>query len=213
MSTKVSHRFKELNLYSKLIGLVLLMLSIIMVENVYLVFILIGISIFISYLLKNFEALQLSIILIVVSMFYYAHPFLLIIVKLIMLYVFYLIAKDMTYNKEKIYLIDKLFYKSKSKGSIYLYLDSCYKNKCFNKNMNEFDDIDKYTRRKHSNYIVKQSLIKTNYDLQDISYRSKLSFYKFYNKKTTILNMKWGNLDNTVILISSLLFILVLIYK
>lgn len=213
MYTKVYHRLKELNLYSKLIGLILMMLSIIMVENVYLVFILIGISILISSILKNFEALQLSIILIVVSMFYYAHPFLLIIVKLIMLYVFYLIVKDMTYNKEKMYLIDKLFYVSKSKSSMDLYLDSCYKNNCFNNNMREFDDIDKSTRRKYSNYIVKQAEIKTSYDLQDINYRNRLSFYKFYNKKTTILNMKWGKLDNTILLVSTLLFILVLIYR
>ena len=213
MYTKACHRLKELNLYAKLIGIILMMLSIVLVENVHLVFTLIGMSILISYILRNFEALQLSIILIVVSMFYYAHPFLLIIVKLIMLYVFYLIVKDMTYNKEKMYLMDKLFYKNKSKNSMDLYLDSCYKNKCFNNNMKEFDDIDKYIRRKHSDYIVKQAVIKTSYDLQDINYRNKLSFYKFYNKKTTILNMKWGKLDNTIILVTSILFILVLIYR
>ena len=110
MYTKVCHRLKEINLYSKLTVLVLMMLSIILVENVYLVFTLIGISILVSYILRNFESLQLSIILIVISMFYYAHPFLLIIVKLIMLYVFYLISKDITYNKEKMYLMDTNIY-------------------------------------------------------------------------------------------------------
>jgi len=189
------------------------MLSILLVENVYLVFTLIGISILASYLLRNFEALQLSIILIIVSMFYYAHSFLLIIVKLIMLYVFYLIVKDVTNNKEKMYLIDKIFYRMKSKKINDLYLNTCFKNKCFNKNMKEYDDIDKYIRRKYSSYIVKQAEIKTSYDLQDINYRNKLSFYKFYNKKTTILNMKWGKLDNTIILVTTLLFILVLIYR
>jgi len=213
MYTKVCHRLKEINLYSKLIVLVLMMLSIILVENVYLVFTLIGISVLVSYILRNFESLQLSIILIVISMFYCAHPFLLIIVKLIMLYVFYLISKDMTYNKEKMYLIDKLFYRNKSKGSIKLYLDSCYKNKCFTNNIKEYDDIDKYMRRKYSSYIVKQAEIKTNYDLQDINYRNRLSFYKFYNKKTTILNMKWGKLDNIILFISTLIFILVLICR
>ena len=213
MYTKVCHRVKELNLFSKLIGIILMMFSILLVENVYLVFTLIGISILISYILKNFEALQLSIILIVISMFYYAHPFLLIIVKLIMLYVFYLIVKDVTYSKEKMYLIDKVFYKSKHKSTINLYLDSCYKNKSFNKNMSEFDDVDKYIRRKYSNYIVKQAEIKTNYDLQDINYRNRLSFYKFYNKKTTILNMKWGKLDNFILIGTSLMLLLVLIYR
>lgn len=213
MYTKVCHRVKELNLFSKLIGIILMMFSILLVENVYLVFTLIGISILISYILKNFEALQLSIILIVISMFYYAHPFLLIIVKLIMLYVFYLIVKDVTYSKEKMYLIDKVLYKSKHKSTINLYLDSCYKNKSFNKNMSEFDDVDKYIRRKYSNYIVKQAEIKTNYDLQDINYRNRLSFYKFYNKKTTILNMKWGKLDNFILIGTSLMLLLVLIYR
>lgn len=213
MYTKVCHRVRKLNLYSKLIGLFLMMMSIIVVQNVYLVFTLIGLSIIISLVLKNFEALQLSIILIVISMFYYAHPFLLIIVKLILLYVFYLIVKEMTYNKEKMYLIDKLFYKSKNKYINKLYLDSCYKNKCFSKNLNEFDDIDKYTRRKYSKYIVKQAEIKTHYDLQNINYRNKLSFYKFFNKKTTILNMRWGKLDSVIVLGTSLLFMLVLIYR
>lgn len=213
MYTKVFHSLKELNLYSKLIGLILMMLSIVMVENVYLVFVMIGISILISLLLRNFESLYLSIILIVVSMFYYLHPFLLIIVKLIMLYVFYLIVKDMTNNKEKMYLMDRLFYKSRHKQSMEMYLNTCYRNKCFNDNLSVFDNINKYTRRKYSNYIVKQAQIKSNYDLQDISYRNKLSFYKFYNKKTTILNMKWNRLDNTFLISTILIFILVLMYR
>lgn len=213
MYTKACHSLRNLNLYSKLIGFFLLMLSIIMVENVCLVFILIGLSIILSSMLKNFESLQLSIILIVVSMFYYLHPFLLIIVKLILLYVFYLMAKDMANKKEKMYLVDKLFYRSKHKQSMDLYLNTCFKNKCFNKNLNVYDDIDKCTRRKYSNYIVKQAEIKTSYDLQNINYRNKLSFYKYYNKKTTILNTNWGSADNTVLMISVLLFVLVLIYR
>ena len=153
MYTKVYHSLKELNLYSKLIGLILIMLSIMMVKNVYLVFSIIGISIIISALLRHFEALQLSIILIVISMFYYLHPFLLIIVKLIMLYVFYLIGKEMMNHKEKMYLMDKLFYKSKNKQSIDMYLNTCYKNRCFSDNLKVYDDIDTYTRRKYSKYI------------------------------------------------------------
>ena len=213
MYTKVCHRLNELNLFSKLIGIVLMMLSILFVENVYLVFTLIGISIFVSYVLRNFEALQLSIILIVISMFYYAHPFLLIFVKLIMLYVFYLIVKNLTYNKEKMYLIDKLFYRLKNRSIVNWYLESCYKKKCFNNNMKVFDDINKYTRRKYSNYIVKQANIKTNYDLQDINYRNRLSYYKFYNKKTTMLNMKWDKLDSFILFGTALIMILVLIYR
>ena len=213
MYTKVYHSLKELNLYSKLIGLILIMLSIMMVKNVYLVFSIIGISIIISALLRHFEALQLSIILIVISMFYYLHPFLLIIVKLIMLYVFYLIGKEMMNHKEKMYLMDKLFYKSKNKQSIDMYLNTCYKNRCFSDNLKVYDDIDKYTRRKYSKYIIKQSEIKTSYDIQDIFYRSKLSYYKFYNKKTTILNMKWNSVDNSFLIISFLIFILVCIYR
>ena len=213
MYTKACHSLRNLNLYSKLIGLFLLMLSIVMVENVYLVFVLIGLSIILSSMLKNFESLQLSIILIIVSMFYYLHPFLLIIVKFILLYVFYLIVKDMADKKEKMYLIDKLFYRSRHKQSMDLYLNTCYKNKCFNNNLNVYDDIDKYTRRKYSKYIVKQAEIKTSYDIQNINYRNKLSFYKYYNKKTTFLNMKWGSADNTVLMISVLLFVLVLMYR
>ena len=189
MYTKVYHSLKELNLYSKLIGLILIMLSIMMVKNVYLVFSIIGISIIISALLRHFEALQLSIILIVISMFYYLHPFLLIIVKLIMLYVFYIIGKEMMNHKEKMYLMDKLFYKSKNKQSIDMYLNTCYKNRCFSDNLKVYDDIDKYTRRKYSKYIIKQSEIKTSYDIQDIFYRSKLSYYKFYNKKEIIKSL------------------------
>jgi hypothetical protein len=213
MYTKVCHRLQELNLFSKLFGIVLMMLSILFVENVYLVFTLIAISILISYILRNFEALQLSIILIVISLFYYAHPFLLIIVKLLMLYVFYLIIKNLTYNKEKMYLIDKLFYRLKNRSIINLYLNACYKTKCFSNNMKTFDDINKYTRRKYSSYIIKQAEIKTNYDLQDINYRHSLSYYKFYNKKTSMLNMKWGKLDSFVLLGTSLIMLLVLIYR
>lgn len=213
MYTKVYNNLKDLNLYAKFISLLLITLSIIMVNNVYIVFGIISLSILISAILKNFEALQLSLILVVISMFYYLHPFLLIIVKLILLYVFYLIAKEMTSNKEKMYIIDKIFYKSKNKKSMQLYLDSCFKNKKFDKNMKVYDDIDKYTRRKYSNYIIKQSLIKTNYDLQDISYRNKLSFYKFYNKKTSILNMKWGNIDNTFMIVAFLIFVLAILYR
>lgn len=213
MYTKVYNNLKDLNLYAKFISLLLIMLSIIMVENVYIVFIIIGLSILISAILKNFEALQLSLILVVASMFYYLHPFLLIIVKLILLYVLYLIAKEMTNNKEKMYIVDKLFYKSRNKKSMQLYLDSCYKSKKFDNNMQVYDDIDKHARRKYSNYIVKQALIKTNYDLQDVSYRNKLSFYKFHDKKTSILNMKWGNVDNTFMIASILIFILTILYK
>lgn len=213
MFTKVCHSLKELNLYSKLIGLILMMLSIILVKNVYLVFALVVISIIVSAILKNFESLQMSIILIVIAMFYYLHPFLLILVKLLLLYVFYLNMKSMTRTKEKRYIIDKLFYRSKSKTAMNLYLNNCFKNKKFNNNLDVYNTIDKYTRRKYSKYIVNQALIKTNYDMQDIYYRSKLSFYKFYNKKTTILNMKWDNTDNTFLLLTILIFVLVLIYR
>jgi len=213
MYTKVCHKLNELNLFSKLFGIVLIMLSILFVENVCLVFTLIAISILTSYILRNFEALQLSIILIVISMFYYAHPFLLIIVKLIMLYIFYLIVKNLICNKEKTYLIDKLFYRFKNRSITNLYLNSCYKTRCFNNNMKEFDDINKYTRRKYSSYIIKQAEIKTHYDLQDINYRNRLSYYKFYNKKTSILNMKWGKLDTLVLCGTSFIMLLILIYR
>jgi len=213
MSTKMCNKIKESNLFSKLIGTIILVISIILVNNVYLVFALIGVSIFLSYILNNFESLQLSIILIVISMFYYAHPFLLIIVKLIMLYTLFLIVKDVTYDKEKMCFMDFVFYKNKSKLVNKIYFNTCFKTKLFNKNMNEFNDIDNYERRKYSAYIVKQAEMKTHYDLQDISYRNKLSFYKFYNKKTTILNMKWQFRDFTIIIISVLIFLFVLLCR
>ncbi len=213
MFTKVCHSLKELNLYAKLIGLLLMMISIILVNNAYLVFTLVGISIAISAILKNFESLQMSIILVIIAMFYYAHPFLLILVKVLLLYVFYLNMKSMTRPKEKRYIIDKLFYRSKSKTAMKVYLNNCFKNKKFNTNLNVYNTIDKYTRRKYSKYIINQSLIKTNYDMQDIYHRSKLSFYKFYNKKTTILDMKWSKSDNTFLLVTIFIFALVLIYR
>ncbi|MBQ7137007.1 MAG: hypothetical protein IJO43_03435 [Bacilli bacterium] len=130
-----------------------------------------------------------------------------------MLYTFFLMIKDVTYDKEKMCFMDIIFYKNRGKVANNMYLNTCFKNKLFNKNMDEFNDIDRYERRKYSSYIVKQAEIKTNYDLQDINYRSKLSFYKFYNKKTTILNMKWQVRDFIIIIISILIFLLVLLCR
>jgi len=210
MYTKVYHKLENLNLFSKLIGLILIVLSIPLVDRPLLVFCLIGLGILLSLLIRNYESLQLSIILIVISMFYYLHPFLLVIVKLILLYDFYLIIKTMTNNNEKRYIIDKFLYKDKSVASTKFYLNSCFKNKKFSQNMSVYDSIDKLTRRKYSSYIVKQAEIKTEYDLQDIYYRHKLSFYKLNDKKTTILDMKWDMVDNMFLLLNVMIFILVI---
>jgi len=210
MYTKVYHKLENLNLFSKLIGLILIVLSIPLVDRPLLVFCLIGLGILLSLLIRNYESLQLSIILIVISMFYYLHPFLLVIVKLILLYDFYLIIKTMTNNNEKRYIIDKFLYKDKSVASTKFYLNSCFKNKKFSQNMSVYDSIDKLTRRKYSSYIVKQAEMKTEYDLQDIYYRHKLSFYKLNDKKTTILDMKWDMVDNMFLLLNVMIFILVI---
>lgn len=213
MYTKVYHKLENLNLFAKLIGLILIALSIIFVDRPLLVFCLIGLSILLSFFVRNYEGLQLSIILIVVSMFYYLHPFLLVIVKLILLYVFALIVKNMTNNNEKRYIIDKFIYSNKSISSTKFYLNSCFKSKKFCQNMLPYDSIDNLTRRKYSGYIVKQAEIKTEYDLQDIYYRHKLSFYKINNKKTTVLDMKWNMWDNVFLIITIVLFIVVLLYR
>ena len=213
MYTKAYHKLGNLNLFSKLIGLILIVLSILLVDRPLLVFCLIGLGILLSMLIKNYESLQLSLLLIVISMFYYLHPFLLVIVKVILLYDFYLIIKTMTNNSEKRYLIDKMLYKDKSISSTKFYLNSCFKNKKFSQNMLVYDNIDKLTRRKYSSYIVKEAEKKTEYDLQDIYYRHKLSFYKLNNKKTTILDMKWDMLDNIFLILPSILFVLVLFYR
>lgn len=213
MYTKAYHKLENLNLFSKIIGLILIVLSVLLVDRPLLVFCLIGFAILLSMLIKNYESLQLSMILIVISMFYYLHPFLLVIVKFLLLYDFYLIIKTMTNNNEKRYIIDKILYKDKSIASTKFYLNSCFKNKKFSRNMLVYDNIDKLTRRKYSSYIVKQAEIKTHYDLQDIYYRHKLSFYKLNDKKTTILDMKWDMLDNIFLILPSILFILVLFYR
>jgi len=210
MYTKVYHKLENLNLFSKLIGLILIVLSVLLVDRPLLVFCLIGLNILLSMLIRNYESLQLSIILIVISMFYYLHPFLLVIVKILLLYDCGLIIKTMTNNNEKRYIIDKFLYKDKSRASTKFYLNSCFKNKKFSRNMLVYDNIDKLTRRKYSSYIVKQAEIKTNYDLQDIYYRHKLSFYKLNDKKTTILDMKWDMLDNMFLLLNVMIFILVI---
>ena len=210
MYTKVYHKLKDLNLFAKLIGLILIILSIFFVDRPLLVFCLIGLSVVLSVLVKNYESLQLSIILIVISMFYYLHSFLLLVVKLLLLYIFSQIIKSMTNNNEKRYIVDKVLYKDKSITTTRFYLNSCFKNKKFSQNMLAYDSIDRLTRRKYSNYIVKQAEIKTEYDLQDIYYRHKLSFYKLGNKKTTILDMKWSMWDNIFLIGTVILFVLVL---
>lgn len=212
MSTKAYPNLKNLNFYVKLIVIILFLLSIIFVNNTYLILSLITIFIITSFLLKHYKALQMSIMLIIVFMFYYLHPFLLIVVKTLLLYILYLIVKDLVNIKERKYLFDKVFYRFK--GNINkLYVGSNYKNRVFLNNMNVYNDMDKFTRRKYSEYLVKQALMKTSYDMQDISYRNTLSYYKYSNKKGSILNMKWGSMDNTCLLISILLFVLVLFYR
>ena len=213
MCIKVYRRLENLNLFAKLIGLILIVLSILFVDRPLLVFSLIGLNILLSFILKNYESLQLSIILVVISMFYYLHPFLLVIVKLLLLYSFYLIIRNMTNNNEKRYIIDKVLYKDKSIKSTKFYLNSCFKNKKFSQNMWSFDSIDKLTRRKYSSYIVKEAEKKTSYDLQDIYYRHKLSFYKIDDNKTTILDMKWDIWDSVFLLIAIILFVLVLLNR
>ena len=213
MYIKVYHKLENLNLFAKLIGLILIALSIFFVDNPLLVFCLIALSILFSFLVRNYEGLQLSIILIVISMFYYLHPFLLVFVKLLLLYVFTLIVKSMTNNNEKRYIIDKVIYHNKSASATKFYLNSCFKNKKFCQNMLSYDSIDKITRRKYSKYIVKQAEIKTEYDLQDIYYRHKLSFYKMDSKKTTFLDMKWNMWDNIFLVSTIALFVVVLLCR
>ena len=68
------------------------------------------------------------------------------------------------------------------------------------------------TRRKYSNYIVNEALKKTNYDLEELNYRNTLSYYGYYKKRGSNLDMQWNNIDNTFLLIHVLIFILVIIY-
>ena len=213
MYTKVYLSLKNLNFYSKLLGLLFITLSILVASTSPLIVALILLEILLSFFLKDYKSLQMSIILIIVFMFYYLHPFLLIIVKGLLLYVNYLIAKDLIVIKERKYLFDKFFYKFKSKFFTRMYLSNNYKNYVFLNNMGVYNKINKVRRRKYSSYIIKQATMKTSYDLQDIAYRNKLSYYGFSNKKKPIVNMQWNNIDNTFLLVPIMIFILVIFYR
>ncbi len=213
MFTKAYPKLKDLNFYAKIIGIILMILSIVLVKNIYLIAALILVNIIISLLLKNYKSLQMAVILIIIFMFYYLHPFLLILVKGLLLYCVYLIVKDLISVKEHKYLFDRLFYWIKSPKVKKMYISSSYKKILFNNNMAVYDQLSNLTRRKYSNYLVKQAEIKTNYDMQDVNYRNMLSYYGFSRKKRTNLNFKWDTLDNTFLLFSILIFILVVIYR
>jgi len=213
MFTKAYRKLENLNIYFKTLSLLLLTISILFVNNFALVITIISILLVISYCFKDYESLQLSLILVLVSFFYYLHPFLLIIVKLMLFYNIYLVFKRMINKSEKRFLLDKIFYSIKTKKSMDIYLENCFKNQKFRKNLEVFNDMNYITKQQNINYIVKQAEIKTSYDLQDVYYRHKLSFYKFYNQKTSIMNFEYGVSDIVFIILSIVIVILAIITR
>ena len=195
-----------------MLGILFLFLSILLADTPFLMAIIIISFIILSFLLKDFNAIETSMLTIVMYMFYYLHPFLLIIVKILLLYILYLISKNLVTFNDKKHLFNMFFYRLNNSKTNKLYVINTYKKPLFINNINIFNHIDKLTRRKYSNYIVNEALKKTNYDLEELNYRNTLSYYGYYKKRGSNLDMQWNNIDNTFLLIHVLIFILVIIY-
>lgn len=204
---------KSLNLYNKLFSLIVMLIAIILADQFYIVFTLIIISLVMSILLKDYDGLQLVIISIIVSLFYYIHPFLLIFVKVVLVGIFFILTRSMISKKEKRFLLEKITYLVKGNKTFRFYLDHCYKKDLFNQNLCVYDNLDKYQRRKNSKYMISEVAKKTNLDMQDYATLNKIRFFGMFNKKTSMIKHSWNKDDNTLCLLSLLVFILVIIYR
>ncbi len=208
--------FSELNLFNKIISLICVLLSLCFVRNLIFIYVIIGAIILMTLLIKNYNALLYMIIPIVLSFFVngYNYTYMMIIIKMLIMIVHIFNILFIISSKERMYLLNALFYSGNKKARSFIFNRRYYK-KVKAKNKKNFLTVKEKLEPKimYSNYINNRIKENTKSELNDIYLINRIRFYNYYKVRKSMLKLSWINLDNTFLLVNVLLFVVIYLYR
>ncbi len=199
----------DINILSKAISLILVIISLIALQQPTFLVAFGLITLIIAFPLKN-----TSVIAMIAILFAIAANFIegiLWLPKLILLLVYLLLVKKFTKTSELRYLLEVTLYKFQSKQITFKILNIIYFFKQLRKNINIFDRLrDEYGMAKDFFYIrfsFKKAWKKTRYEMKEFIMMNDLRFYNYSKERTYIEKITWERWDTKYLLFHILIFI------
>ena len=207
------NKMMSVNLFNKILYLLVFSFSFIFAKNIYVLSFLIFMLLITSMFTKAFNAIDFILIAIVLLFYKDVYLVMLLISKiLLVIATIFVFFKSINREQERL-VLEKLFYFNTRN------CESLIK-KLYRKNVKYYNE-QKYIPFKsllspywyYSKYIKKQVKLKTDYEVRGVYLQSRLRFYGYYKKRTSLKKGTWKNIDNTALLLNVLVIILVIIWR
>jgi hypothetical protein len=209
----MSNKLVDVNLFNKILFLLVFSGSFIFAKNIYVLAFIFVILLIASIFSRAFNAIDLIIIAFILSFYRNVYLVMFIIARiLLVLATIYVFTASLSKEQKRL-VLEKIFYFNPRNGE--RLIKTLYK-----KNVKSYNK-QKYVPFKsllnpywyYSKYIKKQIKIKTDYEVREVYLYSRLRFYCYYRNRTNLKKGTWGNFDNTVLLLNVLVIIIAVIWR
>ena len=202
------------NILSKLIGLILFMITIIMVKN-YSLLILGSFTLMMISYSKN-KYLKLGITTFLLSIITTFFSFLNFPTKVLIIILYLLILKEFIKYLDLRYLIEVTLYRFNNKKITYKILYLVYFIRKLKINLSRIEDLRKdYDIKKdwyYKDFAFKQAYLKTKEDLKELMVINEFRFYNFSNQRTYIEKVVFEYWDSMYLISHILLLVFIVVY-
>lgn len=204
----------QVNIFSKLIGIILFLITIILLQNIALI-VLLSIGLFI--ISKNYKYISIySLITLLITILISFFPQILWISKMLVMINYIIIVNKITYVKDVRYLVEKTLYKFQNKKLTYNVLYKIYILKYMKKNYRKLNNlIDEYGLIKNYEtikFLHKKAYIKAKNEIEEVINIINLRFYNYSKERTYIDKPTWERWDNKYILVFLIILLFVIVY-
>ncbi|MDD6224133.1 MAG: hypothetical protein PUB18_03940 [bacterium] len=202
----------QLNVVSKIIALMMMIISIILAKMPILMII---IALILLYLAFNFKYLLIySLLILVLSISNIFYPLPMWIIKILMIFGYVVLVKKCTSSDELKYLLEVTIYKWKHKKITYYFLYQIYFFDHMRQNIEMLKKLkEEYGMpKKWSKFIIKKSYQKTKYGMQELMMINNLRFYNNSSKRTYLERQTWEIWDSIYLFLHTIFLIFIIMY-
>ncbi|HIT21558.1 MAG TPA: hypothetical protein IAB56_01115 [Candidatus Scybalousia intestinigallinarum] len=204
----------EVNIISKLISSLLVIISLLFLNSTALIVL---VSVILCFLSLEFKFIsKVGIIGVLLSILATFYPQFLGITKFIIFIEYIMLIKKVTDSSELRYILEVTLYKFQSKKITYHILYIIYFFRYLKKNMKLLDNLrEDYAIEKDFFYIrfsLKKALAKTKHEIHDLMEINELRFYNYTSKRTYIERPTWEKWDTNYLLFHIAVLIFAIIY-
>lgn len=203
----------DINIVSKAISLIIVVVSLIVLNQPTFLVALGLVSLVISFPFKNTSVISMIAVLFAIITNFVEG--ILWIPKVILLLVYLLLIKKFTKASELRYLLEVTLYKFQSKQITFKILNMIYFFKQLRRNINIFDRLrDEYGMAKDSFYIrfsFKKAWKKTKYEMKEFIMMNDLRFYSYSKERTYIEKTTWERWDTKYLLFHILILAITIV--